>query len=292
MPLGCLISAALYAGPGDTPLRAEQDEASQTIKIYRAQGQGSDRHESMSGAMPVPTCIRSWRPMAAGVMTEYRPPHHLHQTGIFWGFKYINNRDFFMKWEGENYRRVSAKVVRATGPRVQWQTVYDLLDESGKTVLTETQNWSMQNSGDKYILDLDWHGEARTDIVFGQIYVGGLFIRIPWHPGDRAEAVNANGQRDKDTEQQHANWIDVGHSGGRARTTWPTSPCSITRIIPAFPLRGGSTASTASVRTRRRPRIGSRRERQETIATASSHTAARSIPLRCHAPGRSFRHRR
>ena len=42
---GCLISVALSfapppvsAGPGDSPLRAVQDEASQTIKIYRANG--------------------------------------------------------------------------------------------------------------------------------------------------------------------------------------------------------------------------------------------------------------
>ena len=213
---GCLISAALSfaprpvsAGPGDTPLRAEQDEASQTIKIYRANGKDpvvtvNVRRDARPYLHPIVA------PDGHGVMTEYRPPHHLHQTGIFWGFKYINNRDFFMKWEGDNYRRVSAKVVRATGSRVQWQTVYDLLDESGNTVLTETQNWSMQNPGDKYVFDLDWRGEARTDIVFGQIYVGGLFVRIPWHSGDRAEAVNANGQRDEDTEQRRAIWTDVG----------------------------------------------------------------------------------
>src|SRR3954454_4446221 len=213
---GCLISATLCfaprpvsGGPGNSPLRADQDEASQTIKIYR--GKGKDplvtvhvRRDARPYLHPIVA------PDGGGIMTEYRPTHHLHQTGVFWGFKYVNNRDFFMKWEGENYRRVSAKVVRATGPRVQWQTVYDLLNESGNTVLTETQNWSMQNAGDKYILDLEWRGEARTDIVFGQIYVGGLFIRIPWHPGDHAEAVNANGQRDKDTEQQRATWTDVG----------------------------------------------------------------------------------
>jgi hypothetical protein len=213
---GCLISASLSfaprpvsAGPRDTPLRAEQDEASQTIKIYRANGKDpvvtvNVRRDARPYLHPIVA------PDGHGVMTEYRPPHHLHQTGIFWGFKYINNRDFFMKWEGDNYRRVSAKVVRARGSRVQWQTVYNLLDESGNTVLTETQNWSMQNPGDKYVFDLDWHGEARTGIVFGQIYVGGLFIRIPWHSGDRAEAVNANGQRDEDTEQRRAIWTDVG----------------------------------------------------------------------------------
>ena len=213
---GCLIPAAVYfasrpvsAGPRSTALRAEQDEASQTIKIYRADGKepivtASVRRDARPYLHPIVA------PDGHGVITEYRPPHHLHQTGIYWGFKYINNRDFFMKWEGDHYRRVSAKVVRAKGPQVEWQTVYDLLDESGKPVLTETQNWSMRHPQDKYILDLDWHGEAHTDIVFGQIYVGGLFIRIPWHPGDHAEAVNSNWQRDKDTEQQRAIWTDVG----------------------------------------------------------------------------------
>lgn len=213
---GCLLAAGLSliprhasAGPGSAPLRAEQDEASQTIKIYRADGKDpivtvNVRRDARPYLHPIVA------PDGHGIMTEYRPAHHLHQTGIYWGFKYINNRDFFMKWEGDHYRRISAKIVRASGPQVQWQTVYDLLDEAGNTVLTETQNWSMQDPGQKYILDLDWHGEAKADIVFGQIYVGGLFIRIPWRPGDHAEAVNSNGQRDKDAEQQHAVWADVG----------------------------------------------------------------------------------
>ena len=33
---------------------------------------------------------------------------------------------------------------------------------------------------------------------------------MPWHVGDRAEAVNSNGQRDKDAEAQHAKWVDLG----------------------------------------------------------------------------------
>ena len=99
---GCLISAAfsfahwLSAGPGDTPLRAEQDEVSQTIKIYRANGKdpvvtANVRRDARPYLHPIVA------PDGRGMMTEYRPPHHLHQTGIYWGFKYINNRDFFMK---------------------------------------------------------------------------------------------------------------------------------------------------------------------------------------------------
>jgi hypothetical protein len=84
-----------------------------------------------------------------------------------------------------------------------------MLDE-GNVVMTETQNWSMQESNGKYVLDLEWRGEAKTDVTLGMTYVGGLFVRIPWHEGVRAEAVNALGQRNQETEQQRAIWTDVG----------------------------------------------------------------------------------
>jgi hypothetical protein len=105
---------------------------------------------------------------------------------------------------------VSAKVIRPQGLQVKWQTVYDLLDESGNPSLTETQNWSMEAGGGKYVLDLEWRGLAKTDITIGTMYVGGLFVRIPWRPEDRAEAVNSAGLRDSAAEQQPADWFDVG----------------------------------------------------------------------------------
>jgi hypothetical protein len=76
--------------------------------------------------------------------------------------------------------------------------------------LTETQNWAIEETCGKYILDLEWRGEAKTDLTLGKMYVGGLFVRIPWRPEDRAEAVNSAGRRNGDAEQQHANWTDVG----------------------------------------------------------------------------------
>ena len=39
---------------------------------------------------------------------------------------------------------MSATVLQATGDEVRWQTVYDLLDEGGQAVLTETQRWAMR----------------------------------------------------------------------------------------------------------------------------------------------------
>jgi hypothetical protein len=189
-------------------LRAEQDERTQTINVYRN-----------TGKEPILTqnAIRDMRPYlhpivapdGKGLLTQFRPAHHLHQTGIFWGFKLVNGREFFMQWQGDHYRRVSAQVVERKGQRVKWQTVYDMLDE-GNAVMTETQNWSMQESDGKYVLDVEWRGEAKTDVKIGMTYVGGLFVRIPWREGVRAEAVNALGQRNQETEQQRAIWADVG----------------------------------------------------------------------------------
>jgi hypothetical protein len=101
-------------------------------------------------------------------------------------------------------------VIEGEGQQVQWQTVYDLLDEQGNAILTETQNWSMQEQNEKFLLDLQWEGEAKIDITLGQFYVGGLFLRMPWREGIPGEVVNAAGQRNGEAEGQHAIWTDVG----------------------------------------------------------------------------------
>jgi hypothetical protein len=208
----CLFGGAFYLAQGqtgETQLRAEADAASETIRIYRSGGK-----ELILTQNAKPDTRPYLHPIVApdgnGYITEYRPSHHPHQTGIYWGFKLLNGREFFMQWQGDHYRKVSSKVVKAEGEQVKWQTVYDLLGESGAPILTETQNWAIEETGGKYILDLEWRGEAKADLTFGKMYVGGLFVRIPWRPGDRAEAVNSAGQRNGDAEQQRANWTDVG----------------------------------------------------------------------------------
>src|SRR5690606_31221660 len=49
-----------------------------------------------------------------------------------------------------------------------------------------------------------------TDVVIGQYDYGGLFIRMPWRQGVRAEVVNAARDRDSRAEGQRAMWIDLG----------------------------------------------------------------------------------
>jgi hypothetical protein len=203
-----VAASALSAQPARI-LQIRQDEKAETISVYRADGKEP---------ILVQNAIKDVRPYlhpivtpdGNGLMTQYRPSHHLHQTGIYWGFKLVNGREFFMKWQAEHYRRVSAKVLVPKGPRVQWQTAYDMLDENGGVVMTETQTWSMKESQGKYILDLEWRGEAKTDVTLGKSFVGGLFVRMPWKESDRAEAVNSVGERNAEAETQRAVWTDMG----------------------------------------------------------------------------------
>lgn len=149
-------------------------------------------------------------PDGAGVLTEYSPGHHLHQTGLYWGFTRINGRDYFHNPKEDYWRRVAANVLEETGEVVKWQTIYHLIDEAGKTVMEETQNWSMQFINGQYILDLEWKGEAKTEIVIGKYDYGGLFIRMPWKDGVEGEIITAARKKNEQAEGHAAMWANVG----------------------------------------------------------------------------------
>ena len=193
----------------EVQLRIVQDETAETISIFR-------------GAEKTPILVQNARanfrpylhpiisPDGKGVLTEYSPGHHKHQTGIYWGYTRVNGRDYFHHPDGDYWKRVSAKVIEGKGGKVKWQTVYNLLDSTGKAVLTETQNWSMRQKEGKYLLDLEWNGEAQTDVTIGKYDYGGLFVRMPWKEGIKGEVVNAARQRNEKAEGQAAMWVDIG----------------------------------------------------------------------------------
>ena len=156
------------------------------------------------------TFIQSQLRTEKGVVTELSPEHHKHQTGLYWGFTRVNGRDFFHNPQGDFWRRVSLSVTQASGDEVRWQTVYDLLDEAKNPILTETERWSMREERGRFVLDLEWRGEAKTDLTVGKYDYGGLFLRMPWREGMPAEVVNAARQRNERAEGQRAMWIDVG----------------------------------------------------------------------------------
>lgn len=193
----------------EVELNIIEDKDAETISVYRSdikepiltQNAKADFRPYIHPIAP---------PDGKGILTEYSPGHHKHQTGLYWGFTRLNGRDYFHNPSGDYWKRVSARVLEASGKEVKWQTVYDLLDEKGNKVLTETQNWSMKANDGKFFLELEWKGEAKTDITIGKYDYGGLFLRMPWREGIKGEVVNAARQRNEKAEGQPAMWVDAG----------------------------------------------------------------------------------
>ena len=180
----------------DPVLRIVENKEKETISIFRG---------SETKPIVVQNAKANFRPYlhpitapdGNGAVTEYSPGHHKHQTGIYWGYTRVNGRDYFHHPDGGYWRRVSASVLEAKGPEVKWQTVYDLLDSTGTAVLRETQRWTMREKGGKYLMDLEWNGEAKTDVTIGKYDYGGLFVRMPWKEGIKGEVINAARQRNE-----------------------------------------------------------------------------------------------
>ena len=203
------------AGPVRTPsaaaraLVAAADPSGDRIIVSRA-GQSEPLVTQHAAPDHRPYLHPIAAPDGRGVLTEDKPGHHLHQTGLYWGFTRLNGRDYFHNPGAGFWRRVRLDVVEPTGEVVRWSTVYDLLDETGAPVLTETQRWSLRNEGGRLILDLEWQGVAHTAVTIGQYDYGGLFLRMPWREGIAGEVVNAARQRNARAEGQPAMWVDVG----------------------------------------------------------------------------------
>ena len=153
-------------------------------------------------------------PDGNGELTQFSPDHHKHQTGLYWGMTRVNGRDYFHHPGGDYWKRVSVNVLKAEAdhddPTVSWQTVYEMLDADGNTLMRETQLWTMRDEGDHYLIDLNWQGTANQDIRLGKHDYGGLFLRMPWKSGDDAKVVNSARQADSRAEGQRAVWLDVG----------------------------------------------------------------------------------
>lgn len=190
-------------------LYIEYDKAEGVISIFRKGGKAPVLvQHAREGIRPYIHPIMA--PDGKGELTEYSPAHHKHQTGLYWGLKKVNGRDYFMNWKDDYWRRISAAVIAASGDKVSWRTQYHLLDERGDPVLRETQTWSFAEREGKFFLDLIWEGEAGRDVTMEKFYVGGLFLRMPWREGIRGAVVNAAGQANGEAEGQRAIWNDVG----------------------------------------------------------------------------------
>ena len=207
-----LVSASISFFPHWVPageLEAKFEAKSSMISIHRAGGEKPILTQH-ARADHRPYLHPIVAPDGKGILTEYSPGHHKHQTGLYWGFTRVNGRDYFHH-PAENYwKRKSVQVVKAKGETVSWQTVYELLDAAGKAVLQETQIWQMRVGDDEYSIDLTWQGTGVTDVTIGEYKYGGLFLRMPWKRGLQGDVVNSSGKRNGEAEGQRDVWCDVG----------------------------------------------------------------------------------
>jgi hypothetical protein len=198
---------------GAQRLRVEHDENSGVISVFRL---GTDQPILTQNARPDfrPYIHPIVAPDGRGVLTEDSPGHHKHQTGLYWGFTRVNGRDYFHHPERTHWKRVALRVLKAeaasSSDSVGWQTVYDMLAEGGSAVLRESQIWTMRDDGHNYTLDLEWTGQANVDVTIGRYDYGGLFLRMPWRPGIKAQVTNSARQMDRRAEGGRAVWVDVG----------------------------------------------------------------------------------
>ena len=207
--LAVLLSFASQPSLRSDELEARWDGAGNTLSVFR---DGEKKAVLTQVARPDfrPYLHPIVAPDGKGVLTEYSPGHHKHQTGLYWGVTRVNGRDYFHHPGGDYWRRVSAKVLKPKGSSVQWQTIYEMLDAKGEPQLVESQAWSMEVQDGEYVLDLSWSALAKTDITIGKYNYGGLFLRMPWKKGIDGRVFNSSRQANSRAEGQRSVWVDVG----------------------------------------------------------------------------------
>lgn len=204
---GFVVFAVLVGA--DTPAGKLEAKRLETggIAIHRA---GQDKpilvHNAPADGRPYFHPIVA--PDGKGVLTEFSPAHHKHQTGLYVGILKVNGRDYFHNRDGNYFKLKEARPVSVEGNRATWAFVYDWLGADKQPVLAETQACTFTDLGDRYIFDLDWSATAATDVTFGQYDYGGLFLRMPFKT--QGKATNSEGLENGKAEGQKTKWVDVG----------------------------------------------------------------------------------
>jgi putative membrane-bound dehydrogenase-like protein len=230
-----LTLSCLKSTPQKNSLKAVIDKVNGTISVYK---DGFKEPILVQNAKPDfrPFLHPIAAPDGNGLVTQYSPEHHKHQTGVYWGFTRLNGqqiaqdsvkawfykknkteeqkaqlgRDYFHN-PGEGYwKRQSFSVIDSVGGSIKWQTVYHMLDAAGEPILEETQTWTMTQINGEYAIDLEWKGKAIEEITIGEYEYGGLFLRMPWKEGINGQVVNFARQINERAEGQRALWVDAG----------------------------------------------------------------------------------
>lgn len=146
-------------------------------------------------------------------LTQDSPWHHPHQHGIQTRFVGVNGSDFWhfpLKNGDKGVGKINATLPRVIGTDpIKWaiDAVYQQSD--GEHLFLDRQIWSIHHVNDLLLLDLQWCLQAVSKVCLEPYPYGGLYIRMPFCSYFGADVINSAGQRDDDTEQQSAAWVDV-----------------------------------------------------------------------------------
>jgi hypothetical protein len=204
------LNATQPSANASRPLTVRHDAANNTISVFRSAGRTAVLTEHV-GAQTRPYI----HPFTAPDGTIITGPN-----GLFWAFTNLNGRDYFHNSGSGYWRRVSVEVTQPAGDEVRWQTVYDLLDQSGVPVLTETARWSMRETNGALALNLEWRGRAHAEVTIGRSATqdaaapstgdnAGLFLSLASRDTKLGDIVNAARQRNERAAGQRAMWIDA-----------------------------------------------------------------------------------
>ncbi|MEM7332247.1 MAG: PmoA family protein [Chloroflexota bacterium] len=146
-------------------------------------------------------------------LTEDSPWHHPWQHGIATGYHGVNGCDFW--FDPGQHPTMTIGSIEPSTPRIlsedppTWEIESIWRHADGSMLLIETQKWQLSSQDEFTYLDMEWTLLAVPDVTITQDAYGGLFIRMPFRKQWGANVMNSEGQRDNDTEQQAARWVDL-----------------------------------------------------------------------------------
>lgn len=192
-------------------LRAVSSDRS--IRIYRGDGKEPILvQQAQADERPYLHPIMA--PDGQGILTENAPAHHPWQHGIYVGLNDVNGVGFWTEGGPDrphdgSFHPLPLQPAVVQGNRALWRVETRWRDPQGNLMITETQQWELQDEGSRYLLDFDWTLRAEIDLAFGQSEYGGLFLRMPYREDNGGIALNSEGLSNREAEGKRARWTAV-----------------------------------------------------------------------------------
>jgi hypothetical protein len=228
-PIFRLLFAAMFAGAFSIILAADNAtstrikvEAQDKKLVVRTRLSGSGTWSDLATYVMEPSLRPYFHPVydpsGRHVLTQDRPDDHPWQHGIFTGFHRVNGFNYWKEDQGRQ-RFVRVFDLQEKPGSVGWTALVEFVAPDGKVVVEEENKITMHapESADSYIIDFTLLLRAKEqDVHFGNFFVGGLSVRMPWDKlNPRQSHLNSNGLRGRAAEQQRAAWCTVERPFGK-----------------------------------------------------------------------------